>query len=144
MNRTQKTLTGLLAVQIVLILLLRSPLSGAGGATEARPLLSDFDALATTRIELLGQEDRKLTLSIQPAVPVPHGYTTYWPFAPDARRVIDITLGVVLSEPSDFEILGYVALPRWLTGDNTFRFTGSSSRAELFGRGDLGFLQHLI
>jgi DNA invertase Pin-like site-specific DNA recombinase len=88
--------------------------------------------------------DQKLTLSVQPAVPVASGYDSYWPFRRDQRQVIDITLGVVLSEPSDFEILGYVALPRWMTGDNTFRFTGSSSRAELFGRGDLGFLQHLI
>ncbi len=88
--------------------------------------------------------DQKLTLSVQPAVPVASGYDSYWPFRRDERQVIDITLGVVLSEPRDFEILGYVALPRWLTGGNTFRFTGSSSRAELFGRGDLGFLQHLI
>jgi hypothetical protein len=77
--------------------------------------------------------DQKLTLSVQPAVPIASGYDSYWPFRRDERQVIDITLGVVLSEPSDFEILGYVALPRWMTGANTFRFTGSSSRTELFG-----------
>ena len=57
--------------------------------------------------------DKKLTLSVQPAVPVPHGYDTYWPLACDTRPVIDLTLGVLLSEPADFNILGFVALPRW-------------------------------
>jgi hypothetical protein len=66
--------------------------------------------------------DRKLTLSIQPAVPVPNGYSAYWPFRPDGRQVIDLTLGVILSEPQESEILGYVALPRWFGGDRTFRF----------------------
>jgi hypothetical protein len=88
--------------------------------------------------------DQKLTLSVQPAVPVASGYDSYWPFRRDERQVIDLTLGVVLSEPKELEILGYVALPRWLTGADTFRFTGSSSRTDLFGHGDLGFLQHLL
>ncbi|MEQ8785081.1 MAG: recombinase family protein [Pirellulaceae bacterium] len=88
--------------------------------------------------------DQKLTLSVQPAVPIPHGYAAYWPFCRDARQVIDITLGVLLSNPGDCEILGYVALPKWLTGDHTFRFTDSSSRADMFGRCDLNFLQQLI
>ena len=56
--------------------------------------------------------DQKLTVSMQPAVPVPHGYDTYWPLRCDTRPVIDMTLGVLLSEPADFNILGFVALPR--------------------------------
>ena len=88
--------------------------------------------------------DQKLTLCIQPAIPIASGYDSFWPFRRDQRQVIDLTLGVLLSEPRDFEILGYVALPRWLTGTGTFRFTGSSSRAELFGHSDLGFLKHLV
>jgi hypothetical protein len=88
--------------------------------------------------------ERKLALSVQPAVPIPRGYTAYWPFQPDARRVIDITLGVLLSDPDEAEILGYVALPRWLAGSNTFRFSSTSTRTELFGRADLAFLQHLL
>ena len=88
--------------------------------------------------------DQKLSLTIQPAVPVPHGYSAYWPIRADHRQVIDITLGVLLSEASELEILGYVALPRWFAGSRTFRFGSTSMRTELFGRTDLKFLQHLL
>ena len=88
--------------------------------------------------------DQKLTVSVQPAVQVARGYDAYWPLRRDAREVIDITLGVLLSEPRDFDILGYVALPRWMAGGKTFRFTGTSSRTDMFGHGDLAFLQNLI
>jgi len=88
--------------------------------------------------------DQRMTIAVQPAVPISRGYAAYWPFRPDARRVIDITLGVLLSEPDEFEILGYVALPRWLAGSRTFRFCSTSARADMFGRSDLGFLQQLL
>ncbi len=88
--------------------------------------------------------DRKLTVSIQPAVPISSGYTAYWPIEPDARNVIDITLGVLLSDASDFEILGYIALPRGLAGSDTWRVSSTSTRTELFGRTDLAFLQNLL
>jgi DNA invertase Pin-like site-specific DNA recombinase len=88
--------------------------------------------------------DQKLTVSIQPAVPMLSGYTEYWPFSPDDRQVIDITLGVLLADPKDVEILGYLALPRWLTGEHPFRVTSTSSRAELFGQHDLTFLKTLL
>jgi hypothetical protein len=88
--------------------------------------------------------DRKLAVSVQPAVPMPHGYTTYWPIRPDSRHVIDITLGVLLADVDDPEILGYVALPRWLAGSNTMRLSSTSTRTELFGRTDLNFLQQLL
>ena len=84
--------------------------------------------------------DERLTVSVQPAVPIPRGYATYWPFRPDQRNVIDITLGVLLSDPDEFEILGYVALPRWLAGSRPLRIGATSSRTELFGRCDLDFL----
>jgi DNA invertase Pin-like site-specific DNA recombinase len=88
--------------------------------------------------------DRKLALSIQPAVPVPSGYAAYWPIRPDSRHVIDITLGVLLSDPEELDILGYVALPRGLAGTDTWRVCSSSTRTELFGRCDLAFLQNLL
>lgn len=88
--------------------------------------------------------DRRLALSIQPALPVPNGYAAYWPIRPDSRNVIDITLGVLLSDPEDLEILGYVALPRGLAGKETWRVSSASTRIELFGRCDLAFLQHLL
>ena len=88
--------------------------------------------------------DQRLAVSVQPAVPIPNGYAAYWPFRPDARNVIDLTLGVLLSDPEDFEILGYVALPRFLAGTRTLRVSATSPRIELFGRCELDFLQRLL
>ena len=88
--------------------------------------------------------DQRLTVSVQPAVPIPSGYATYWPFRPDTRPVIDITLGVLLSEPDEFDILGYVALPRWLAGSRPIKIGATSSRAEMFGQSSLDFLQQLL
>jgi hypothetical protein len=88
--------------------------------------------------------DQRLAISVQPAVPVPHGYAAYWPIQADVRQVIDITLGVLLSDPHDFEILGYVALPRWTGGATTLRLSPTSPRTELFGRIDLAFLKNLL
>ena len=88
--------------------------------------------------------DEKLSVAIQPAVPVPHGYAAYWPFRPDKRPVIDITLGVLLSEPEECKILGYVALPRCVVGEQAMRFTSHCCRTEMFGWSDLNFLQQLL
>ena len=88
--------------------------------------------------------DQKLTVSVQPAVPIPSGYSAYWPLRPDARHVIDITLGVLLSDPDECEILGYVALPRMLAGSRTMRVASTSPRTDMFGRCDLDFLQQLL
>jgi DNA invertase Pin-like site-specific DNA recombinase len=88
--------------------------------------------------------DQKLTISVQPAVPFPNGYDAYWPFRPDRRRVIDITLGVLLSDPEQLEILGYVALPRWLAGRRRLRISSNSAQIEMFGRCILEFLQQLL
>ena len=88
--------------------------------------------------------DQKLTVSIQPAVPIPHGYESYWPLRRDTRPVIDMTLGVLLSEPADFKILGFIALPRFGLDARLLRFTSSSTRTELFGRADLKFIQQLL
>jgi len=65
--------------------------------------------------------DRKLTLSVQPVVPTPHGYEAYWPIRRDSRAVVDVTLGVLLAEPVRLEILGYVFLPRWLPHSGAIR-----------------------
>lgn len=90
---------------------------------------------------VLGQ---KLAVVIQPAVPMLSGYNPYWPFRPDERQVIDLTLGVLLSDPESVDILGYVALPRWLAGDHTLRITSTSTQPELFGHCGLDFLQRLL
>jgi hypothetical protein len=88
--------------------------------------------------------DRRLTVSVQPAIPFPNGYTVYWPFRPDRRNVIDITLGVLLSDPEDLNILGYVALPRWLAGRRTLRVGAGAARVDMFGCETLDFLRTLL
>jgi DNA invertase Pin-like site-specific DNA recombinase len=88
--------------------------------------------------------DRKLSVAIQPAVPIPTGYTAYWPIEPDSRNVIDITVGVLLSDPTELEILGYIVLPRGLAGSEAWRISSTSVRTELFGRTDLAFLKSFL
>jgi hypothetical protein len=41
----------------------------------------------------------------------------------------------------EFTVLGYVALPRWLVGTNTFRVSPGSARVDMFGCSDLEFLE---
>jgi len=62
MSRTQTTLAGLLVVQVALILLVRSPFSGGSSAAETRPLLPMLEVLTPTQIELLGDEQRRVSL----------------------------------------------------------------------------------
>jgi hypothetical protein len=56
------TLAGLLLLQVVLILLVRSPLSGASAGVESRPLLPALEAFTAARVELAGEEGTKVTL----------------------------------------------------------------------------------
>ncbi len=62
MNRTQLMLGGLLLVQIVLILILYSPFSGATAGIESRPLLPALEAVTPSRLEIQGADDGVLTL----------------------------------------------------------------------------------
>jgi hypothetical protein len=56
----------------------------------------------------------------------------------------DITLGVLLSDAKELEILGYLAMPRSEAGEKAFRLSSGSSRIDMFGRTDLTFLQQLL
>ena len=68
----------------------------------------------------------------------PTGLRHYWFFRPDRREVIDITLGVPLSEGTQPRILGYLALPRLLVQDHWIRlFSTSDSRLEMYGHNGL-------
>ena len=87
---------------------------------------------------------RKLTVSIQPVVPTPYGYAAYWPLRKDRRSVIDVTLGVLLAEPVELQILGYVILPRWLEGNRSLRIFCSSQHIDLMGSRSLELLTKLI
>lgn len=88
--------------------------------------------------------NRKFTVLIQPSVPVPHGYNQYWYFRPDARGIVDITLGVPVSGPDGPTILGYLALPRLLVRDRGIRLFGSSeTRLDMYGHTGLEFIFQL-
>lgn len=63
MNRTQMTLGGILLLQVLLILVVRSPFSGGREGAESRPLLPVLEAISANRMELLGPEDKRVTLS---------------------------------------------------------------------------------
>ena len=89
--------------------------------------------------------DQKLTVLVQPSVPMPYGLATYWFFRPDRREVIDITLGVPLSEGKQPRILGYLALPRLLVQDHWIRlFSTSHSRLEMYGHNGLAIIEQLL
>ena len=89
--------------------------------------------------------DQKLTVLVQPSVPMPYGLEHYWFFRPDQREVIDITLGVPLSEGAQPRILGYLALPRLLVRDHWIRlFSTSQSRLEMYGHNGLTIIEQLL
>jgi hypothetical protein len=58
--------------------------------------------------------------------------------------VIDVTLGVLLAEPIELQILGYIILPRWLESNQSMRVFCSSQNIELLGYRSLDFLTKLI
>jgi DNA invertase Pin-like site-specific DNA recombinase len=87
----------------------------------------------------------RLTVLVQPSVPVSRGYESYWMFRPDPRPVIDITLCVLLSSDRDRKILGYVAIPRLLARTRFIRVYGPDDpRIELFGHDGLDFIKQLL
>ena len=88
--------------------------------------------------------NRKFTVLIQPSVPVPHGYTNYWYFLPDARGMVDITLGVPVSSSKGPEILGYLALPRLLVQSRGIRlFSSSEALLAMYGHAGLDIILKL-
>jgi hypothetical protein len=116
---------------------------------------TEVGSLVTEHIEALVKQvvvyedflviDQKLTVLVQPSVPMPHGLATYWFFRPDQREVIDITLGVPLSDDRQPRILGYLALPRLLVQDRWIRLLGTShSRLEMYAHNGLAIIEQLL
>jgi len=63
MTRSQRYLAGLLVIQVALILLFKSPLSGnTGTSTESHPLLPQMAKLDAERIEFLGKDGKDLNV----------------------------------------------------------------------------------
>ncbi len=89
--------------------------------------------------------NRDFTVLIQPSVPVPDGYGAFWSFHPDRRPVVDITLGVPLSNGGRHEILGYLALPRLMVPEPWVRLSAASdARVELQGYNGLDLIRELL
>jgi hypothetical protein len=63
MTRNQWTLTVILAVQVLLVLLVRGPMAGDMGPAEARPLFPPLEAFAPAKLEIQGAGDEKITLT---------------------------------------------------------------------------------
>jgi len=85
------------------------------------------------------------SIHIQPSVPIPFGYKAYWPFRPDPRIEVDITLGVPLSNNGKHEILGYLVFPRMLITNRNIRlFSSNDSILDLYGQKDLGMIKDLL
>jgi hypothetical protein len=63
MNRTQTILVGLLLLQLVLILIFRSPMAGAGPQSESRALLPELEAFTASKIEFLGADGKTAVLT---------------------------------------------------------------------------------
>ncbi len=89
--------------------------------------------------------NRNFTVLIQPSVPVPDGYGAFWSFRPDRREVVDITLGVALSDEGEREILGYLAMPRLMVSQPWVRLSAASdARIELHGYSGLDLIRDLL
>lgn len=88
--------------------------------------------------------NQRFTVLIQPSVPIPDGYGTFWAFRPDHRPIIDITLGVPLSSGETREILGYLALPRLMVRDPWVRLSSNSdTQIEMHGYNGLDLIREL-
>jgi hypothetical protein len=62
MSRTQITLLSLLLLQIVLIVVFRSPLTGPSARSESRPLFPELEALSPERLRIDAANDERITL----------------------------------------------------------------------------------
>ncbi len=89
--------------------------------------------------------NESFTVLVQPSVPVPYGYYTYWAFRPDQRSVVDITLGVPVSNSGKYDILGYLAMPRLVMPHRSVRiFSTSDVKIEMYGHDGLDMIKALI
>jgi len=87
--------------------------------------------------------DDLFSVQIQPTVPIPKGYEACWVFHPDGRSDIDLTVGVLLSCPKQFEVLGCLAFPRMMVRENVRVFTGSPDKVDLFAHRFTQLIEHL-
>lgn len=77
--------------------------------------------------------DNLFSVSIQPTVPLPQGYEACWIFHPDQRADVDLTIGVPLSCPKKFDVLGYLAFPRVLFRNKVRINSNDDRRLDMYG-----------
>ena len=77
--------------------------------------------------------DNLFSVSIQPTVPLPQGYEACWIFHPDQRKDVDLTIGVPLSCPKKFDVLGYLAFPRLLFQNKVRINSNDDGRLDMYG-----------
>jgi len=89
--------------------------------------------------------DEMFTVRVEPAMPMPYGYGYQWLFRQDMRVVVDITLGIPLSDEDNPEVLGYFPLPRLMARGEIFQLTDQSlSTMEMHGYTGIDFILELI
>jgi hypothetical protein len=89
--------------------------------------------------------DETFTVRVEPAMPMSYGYGYQWFFRQDMRVVVDITLGIPLSDEEKPEILGYFPLPRLMARDEIFQLTDQSlAKMEMHGYTGIDFILELI
>ena len=89
--------------------------------------------------------DQKLTVLVQPVIPLRTGYTQSWYFKPDSRPVVDITLGVALSGSEASTILGYFSFPRLMLGGQNIKLSSSSDGVfELHAAMGIDFIRGIL
>jgi DNA invertase Pin-like site-specific DNA recombinase len=100
-------------------------------------------AITVTPVDDFVVIDDLFSLSIQPIVPLPQGYDTCWVFHPDQRTDVDVTIGVPLSCPKDFQILGYLVFPRLLFGNKVRIHSENDMKMNLYGFPLIPFINEL-
>ncbi|MBA2481217.1 MAG: recombinase family protein [Planctomycetes bacterium] len=89
--------------------------------------------------------NRRVTVIIQPALPMTGCASPSWLFRPDHRPVVDITIGVPLADRHSGEILGYLAMPRLMMPTGWLRLSGANTGLiTLHGYKGLDFLQEYL
>lgn len=107
-----------------------------------------IETLKTSDREIVQHEnyiviDNLFSLQIQPTVPIAQGYEAVWIFHPDQRAEVDLTIGVPLSCPSQFEVLGFLAFPRMLCQQKVGIHTSSQDKVDLYAYPLQTLIDHL-
>lgn len=88
--------------------------------------------------------NRQISVCIQPALPLQQDDSPSWLFKTDQRPMVDITIGVPLSDAQGGEALGYLAMPRLMMPAGWLRLSGNNlGLLTLHGYRGLEFLREL-